>query len=294
LGAWLPPGGYAVLYQQQTGLTLNNEADRLILRRPDGTLADSYAYDNGPGYDVSLCRTPDGKGSWRRKCDPTPGGPNRALPEPGPVEASVFEARRMGPGAWVELRGRVTVPAGVLGARTAYLQDETGGIRLSLPKDHRLWAGLGERWEVVGHTGTYYGEMEIRVSERGDVRTLKLSEPRPPLPIHTGVMVEPYEGMLVLLSGQAVQFERGGHFWLDDGTGWARVYLDPDAGIRRPRLEVGQRVQVVGVVSQYTREHPPEGGYRLLPRYPFDLVVLDPPPAPEAGWPALLPETGER
>jgi hypothetical protein len=294
LGTLVPPGGYVVLYHRQTGLTLNNDADTLNLRRPDGTLADAYVYDKGPGYDISLCRLPDGGTSWQRRCDPTPGGPNRALPEPSPVEASVFEARRMGPGVWVKLRGRVTVPAGVLGQRTAYLQDETGGIRLSLSKDHRLWAGLGERWEVVGHTGTYYGELELRVSERGDVRTLKTSDPRPPLPISTGMMVEPYEGMLVLLSGQVVQFERGGHFWIDDGTGWARVYLDQDTGIRRPLLEIGQAVQVVGVVSQYTLADPPAGGYRLLPRYSFDLLVAQPPSVPGAGWPALLPETGER
>jgi hypothetical protein len=106
-------------------------------------------------------------------------------------------------------------------------------------------------------------------------------------------MVEPYEGTLVLLDGWPVDFERGGHFWADDGTGWARVYLDRDAGITRPWLEVGQPLQAVGVVSQYTREGSTTGGYRLMPRYPFDLVIQQP-LAPPVEWPALLPETGSR
>ena len=107
-------------------------------------------------------------------------------------------------------------------------------------------------------------------------------------------MVEPYEGMLVMLDGWAVDFERGGGFWTDDGTGWARIYLDPDAGVTRPWLEVGQSLQVVGVVSQYTDEDPPIRGYRLLPRYPFDLVVEELPTLQDFEWPELLPETGLR
>lgn len=76
--------------------------------------------------------------------------------------------------------------------------------------DHRLWADLGERWEVTGHTRMYYGELEIRVSDRDDVRTLDSGDPLPPLPIGTGVMVEPYEGTLVMLDGWAVDVEREG------------------------------------------------------------------------------------
>lgn len=290
----LAPGGYLVLYRRETGLALNNDDETVRLYRSDGTSADRYEYGAGPGYDIGLCRLPDGDGGWHGRCDPTPGGPNRALPAAGPTKASVYEARHMEWDSWVKLRGHVTVPPGVFGQRTAYIQDSTGGIKVYLPKDHRLWANPGDRVEVIGHTRMYYGELEINVSARQDVHLLEPGDPLPPLPIGTGVMVEPYEGMLVLLDGWAVDFERGGHFWTDDGTGWARIYLDRDAGITRPWLEVGQPLQVVGVVSQYTEEDPPVGGYRLLPRYPFDLTIPQPLPAPGPEWPALLPETGRR
>ncbi|UCC87962.1 MAG: lamin tail domain-containing protein [Anaerolineales bacterium] len=290
LGITLAPGDWLVLYRRQTGLALNNENETVYLHRPDGTMADSYQYADGPGYDTSLCRLPDGSGGWQDRCDPTPGGPNRALPVASPAEVSIFEARRMAWDSWVKLRGHITVPPGIFSERTAYLQDETGGIKLYLPEDHRLWSNPGDRWEVTGHTQMYYGELEIEVSERQDVRTLGPGDPLPPLPIGTGVMVEPYEGTLVLLSGWAVDFERGGHFWIDDGTGWARIYLDRDAGITRPWLEEGQPLQVVGVVSQYIGQNPAIGGYRLMPRYPFDLLIQQ----PGLVWPKVLPETGCR
>ncbi len=295
LGATLPPGGYAVLPRRQTNLAFNNDADTLILRRPDGTIADHHQYDDGPGYDVGLCRLPDGDGDWHERCAPTPGSANQALPAAEaarPVDASIFEARHMPLGSWVKIRGRITVPPGVFSQRTAYLQDTNSGIKIYLPKEHRLWVELGDRWEVVGNLRMYHGELEIRVSERDNVRRLDSGDPLPPLPIGSGVMVEPYEGMLVMLDGWAVDFERGGGFWTDDGSGWARIYLDRDTGVTRPWLEVGQPLQVVGVVSQYTDEDPPIGGYRLMPRYPFDLIIEEPPVPQDFTWPELLPETG--
>ena len=295
LGCTLLPDGYAVLHRRDTDIPLNNDADTLVLRRPDGTVADIAEYDRNPGYDIGLCRLPDGGGGWHGRCEPTPGGPNRGLPMPAaakPLKVSIFDARHVTVGAWVTVRGRITVPPGVFSGRVAYLQDQTSGIRVYLPKDHRAWAQLGDRWEVTGHIGLYHGELQLKVSDRGDIRDLGSGDPPHPLPIGSSVMVEPYEGMLVMLDGWAVDFERGGHFWADDGTGWARVYLDRDTYIRRPWMEVGQPLQVAGIVSQYTNDDPPVGGYRLLPRYPYDLVVGQPLTDPGFVWPELLPETG--
>ena len=292
LDASTPAGGYALLFRRQTGLTLNNDADRVTLFRLDGSLADAFDYASGPGYDVSLCRLPDGAESWQAGCQPTPGGANRGLPVPGPLEAGIFEARRLPPGSWVSLRGQLTVLPGTFDDRTAYLQDSSSGIRVYLPKDHRLAANLGGRLEVAGHTRSYHGELQLVVEERSDIHWLAPGDPLPPLPIGTGVMVEPYEGTLVMLSGWVVECAAGGSFWADDGSGWAHVYLDPDAGLGHPCQEVGQPVRVVGVVSQYQSGDTSGDGYRLLPRYPEDIVT-DAPPVP-TDWPSLLPETGQR
>ncbi len=291
----VPARGYAVLYGLQSGLVFNNTADVIILRRADGDDAERYAYERGPGYDLSLCRLPDGTGSWQRRCQPTPGAANQALPEEGPLHTDIRGARQMPSGSWVKVRGHITVPPGIFGARVAYLQDEHSGIRLYLPKDHRLACAPGERIEVVGRTDNYYGELQLRVRERDDVHRIREGPPPIPLPVTSGQMVEPYEGMLVQLSGRVAELEARDAFWLDDGTGPTRVYLDPDTGIKRPVLSLGQMVQVVGVVSQYRRTSQMcNDGYRLLPRFSSDIIYTAEAPQPQVLIPLRLPETGAR
>jgi uncharacterized protein YdeI (BOF family) len=279
-------------------LTLNNDGDALMLHRLDGTTADTFEYAKGPGYDKALCRLPDGVGNWQAVCLPTPGGTNQALPTPTPggkqapepIRTDILGARRLRPGAWVKVRGQITLPPGVLGSRIAYMQDANSGIRLYLPKDHRVTANLGDRIEVTGRLRESRGEMQIRLSKGKDWRLLRPTDPLPPLPINSGVLGEPYEGMLVLLTGQVVACESGGSFWIDDGSGPVRVYLDPDAHLGRPCKEVGQPMQVIGIVSQYRQPHQSNPGYRLLPRYPGDIFSAE---APALGnLPALLPEAG--
>jgi len=94
----------------------------------------------------------------------------------------------------------------------------------------------------------------------------------------------------VRLDGVVVEVERSAAFWLDDGSGWARVYLDPDAPTERPRLEIGQPVGVVGVVSQYEDSDSGRPGYRLLPRRTADLFTYM---AENRLYPTMLPETGQ-
>ncbi|MGQ9502661.1 MAG: lamin tail domain-containing protein [Anaerolineae bacterium] len=291
----IPARDYMVLSALQTGLVLNNAADAVTLQRADGSSAEHYAYERGPGYDLSLCRLPDGIGSWQRRCQPTPGGANRALPEEEPLLTDIRGARRLPIGSWVRVRGYITVPPGVFGARVAYVQDDHSGLRLYLPKDHRLACTPGDRVEVIGRTGTYYGELQLRVRERNAVHRIREGPPSPPLPITSGQMVEPYEGMLVQLVGRVTELESRGSFWLDDGTGPARVYLDPDTGIKQLSLSVGQLVQVVGVVSQYrSTDQVRNDGYRLLPRFLGDITCMREPERPEILVPLRLPETGMR
>lgn len=288
----VPAHGFALLGGTQVAVSLNNSADRLILQRADASTADSYQYDRGPGYDVSLCRLPDGAVTWQQQCLPTPGTANRGLPETQPVRTDIRGARHLPVGSWVKVHGRISVPPGVFGARVAYLQDDNAGIRLYLPADHRLWCEPGEHIEVVGHTNTYFDELQLRVTHRHSLQEQGAGAAPLPLRVTSGQMVEPYEGMLVMLNGAVTETEPGGAFWVDDGTGPARVYPNPAAPLRRPRLTIGQPVQVAGVVSQRSGgETARNAGYRLLPRYDSDVSV-------EAAVPMLvplrLPETGGR
>ena len=210
----------------------------------------------------------------------------------GPLEVNIYDAKRLSLGAWVRVNGRVTAPPGVLGYRTMYIQDKTAGIQIYLPKDHGLYFNLGDKVEVVGNLRSYHEELEIAVDARSDVKSLVAGFPPPPLPIATTSLLEPYEGMLIMLQGQAVHFKGWSTLWLDDSTGWAKVYILRSTGIRKPYMEMGTPVTVVGIASKYSdKDNPSRDDYRLLPRFQTDLILPAPSQSP-VDWPTLLPETG--
>jgi hypothetical protein len=292
LGAVVPAGGFAVFYYSQTKIALNNDGDTMSLIHPNGTTVDSFSYEHSPGYDESWCRLPNGGVVWSDNCGPSPGAANWEKAATGPLTVKIFDAKRLAYDAWVRVKGRVTAPPGVLGGRNMYIQDDTAGILIYLPKDHRRHFNLGDKVAVVGNLRLFHEEFEIVVDERSDVKFLEPGLPPPPLPIATTSLLEPYEGLLVMLQGQAVGFKGRATFWLDDGTGQAKVYLRQSTGIRKPYLDYGAPVTAVGIVSQYSEEDEPSPkDYRLLPRYQMDLIMVTPTPLP-AYWPALLPETG--
>ncbi len=289
LDAVLPSDRYMRVDRCASSLPLNNDGDQLLLFRPDGSLADSFFYDRSPGYDVSWCCLPDGAEPCNQRCRPTPAEENAAMPVAAPEKGSILEVRHLPTNRWVEIKGWVTAPAGIYSDRVMYVQDHTSGVRVYLPSYHNLWFQPGDRVRVIGRTRNYHGEVQITVSSPQDVSRYGQPDAIAPLPIQTGSMLEPYEGMLVMLNGQAVDFVSGGGFWMDDGSGWARIYLDPDAPIQRPSMEVGQPLVVVGIVSQYLADGSPAYGYRLLPRYASDVVINQ---TDLYLYPERLPETG--
>ena len=51
-----------------------------------------------------------------------------------------------------------------------------------------------------------------------------------------------------------------------------RVTVRSSLPWKRPYVKKGQLWQVTGIVSQFAKEAPWNGGYRVLPRYETDLV----------------------
>ena len=145
-----------------------------------------------------------------------------------------------------------------------------------------------------GNLRLFHEEFEIDVDERGDIDQEGTGSPPPPLPIVTTSLLEPYEGMLVQLQGQAVRFRGRTTLWLDDGTDPAKVVIRRSTGIRKPFVQLGAPVTAVGIASQFSdKENPTREDYRLLPRYAHDLIWPTTTPAePLSDRPKFLPETG--
>ncbi len=187
------------------------------LLRPDGATADRFAYDSGPGSDRSYCRSTDGGGSWTRECYVTPGGPNRLLP-PSPASgraptatpsgwsAGIAAARAAAVDTRVTVTGAVVYPPGLL-ARTIYIQDATGGIKVYLRTGDFPALVPGDTVRVTGWTRDFHGEAEISAPNPGYLTVLGHGRTPAPLPITTGSMGEAHEGRLVWLAGRIVKFE---------------------------------------------------------------------------------------
>ncbi|MDX1523825.1 MAG: lamin tail domain-containing protein, partial [Anaerolineae bacterium] len=291
----IPPRGLVVIYRADFGFALNNGGDTVTLSHPNGTIIDQTTYSGTPGENETWCRLPDGGQRWSKDCGPSPFEGNWEKEPPGPLTVNIFDAKRLTRNAWVKIDGRVTAPPGILGVRIMYIQDESSGIQIYLPKDHELYFNLGDKVEVIGKLRSSAGEARISVSHRRDISFKGTDDPLPPLPIATTSMLEPYEGYLVMLQGLVVDYRGRTTLWVDDGTDWAKIFVRRTTGIRRPFTARGVPIIAVGIVSQFSRGTPTRQDFRLLLRYPEDFVIVDlppPPTQPESNWPTLLPETG--
>ena len=63
-------------------------------------------------------------------------------------------------------------------------------------------------------------------------------------------------------------------FWLDDGSGAARVFFAAGTGLARPSLHTGETWQVSGVVVENTTASSAAPAYRLQPRFAADLARI--------------------
>jgi len=275
-GTRLGPGRLLAFGKDITRLTLNDNGDSVRLLLPGGAEADSYTYQHSK-LGVSYARLPDG-GPWSSIGSPSPGQPNRALPGPGgPDTVAIGDFRSWPDGAWVSVRAWVSVPPGLFGARTIQIQDATGGVTVYLGRND--WPPLAVGQPILlelGYLRHRGGQLQLYVRNGWHVHAGAGDVPvsLQPQSISTGQMGAANSGSLVTLSGRVTQLERAA-FWLDDGSGPARVLFAASTGLARPPLvRVGDDWQVTGVVMESATAGLLQPAYRLQPRIAADLAQL--------------------
>jgi len=68
----LKPGQRVIYYGLQTNILLSDGGDTVRLLNPSNKVYDAYTYAIAKVVDQSVCRLPDGNGSWYEDCLPTP------------------------------------------------------------------------------------------------------------------------------------------------------------------------------------------------------------------------------
>ncbi len=308
-GRYIGGRSWLLLRRIDTRINLNNADDHVRLLNPAGEEVDRIAWGQSPRKGLSLSRLSDG-GRWRER-DPTPGRSNGAEPEdddddenitgvyePPPVRlspthgqadgpiGSIAHAKLAGLEMWVEFRAVVTAPPGLFNA-TIYVADPvpdhaTGplagiGINVYLRNGEFPLLAEGDRVIVRGLLRSFRGEIELQLAAPDQIGFLSTGALLQPLPVAISEIGESIEGRLVTFTGSVSGWQGDSILLLDSAqpnVEPVRVTVRSSLPWQRPYVLSGQRWQVTGIVSQFARASPWNGGYRVLVRYKEDLVKL--------------------
>ena len=311
-GRFVPAHGFLTLWRRETGLSLNDDGDRIRLLTPGGVEVDAVQWERAPGKGRSLARMPDGE-AWTDGAQPSPGEynrmPNGHTDPPKPPDpdsdgisaketvavkveqgeapgapGSLAAAKLMGLGAGVEFRAQVVTPpelfnSAVYVAEPADASAGVAGLGVQVYLRSGVFMPMDEGdWVLVrGRLDSFRGELEVSVDQPDQVWRYAEGAPLLPLPVRACDIGESLEGRLVTFEGVVTGWQ-GDSIYLCDPAApetAVRVTVRSSLDWKRPYVNKGERWRVTGIVSQFAREHPWNGGYRVLVRYKGDLVRVD-------------------
>lgn len=192
---------------------------------------------------------------------------------PGPKAISIAQARSLPLGTVVTIDGLVTVASGTFSSSTFdegfAIQDNTGGIYVSVPVNHSLEPRQQVR--VTGTLGDIFGLLvltdvtAIKVTGRG--RAVR------PISVATGDVSEATEGTLVRITGTITQpivndLPFGFIIFVNDGSGEVNVFVCASTGIDVSGLSQGQTIEVTGFSGQFA-DH-----FEVDPRTQDDIRIV--------------------
>ncbi len=245
----------------------NNGGDSVRLLRPDGTVADETSFTLS--YKANAFARDSGN-SWQETTKSTPGEINVIN---SPVHSlTVTEIKKLLTGTRISTEAFVTAPPDLLGDNDFYIHDATGGIKVHCTCSLSSTSfGLEAKIKISSSIEESDSEKYIKTDS---VAILEKNQPQTETDsIGTGEINEVNEGNLVKITGLVDHLD-GTTFYLNDGSGLAKVYIKDSTGVVRPDLESGQLVRVIGVVSQSGTLKDGSANYRLLPRFQGDIEIL--------------------
>jgi DNA/RNA endonuclease YhcR with UshA esterase domain len=191
-----------------------------------------------------------------------------------PTYIPIAAARQQAHKTTVTVLGLVTVPSGDFSSSSGdegfAIQDQTGGIWVSVPKNPNL--KVGQLVQVTGVLGVSAAKLQIVPAAPSGVRVLPGTELR----VATGRVGKATLGFIITIEGTvtaqgAVPDKTYGYkVYLNDGSGPAQVYLNltTDIDPHSPDFKPGTKLRVTGFGNQYDK------AYEVDPRSKKDIVVL--------------------
>jgi len=199
----------------------------------------------------------------------------------GGLPGSIAQSKLAGLEAWVELRAVVVAPPNLFG-NNIYVADRAGdgvtadiGVNVYLRRGEFPPLSVGDIVLLRGRFDSFRGEMELVLDTAEQIWRIEGGAPLDPLPVHVRDIGESLEGRLVTFSGAVSGWQGDSIYLVDPADPLAepvRVTVRSTLAWRRPYVHAGDRFAVTGIVSQFARADPWNGGYRVLVRWQSDLV----------------------
>lgn len=155
---------------------------------------------------------------------------------------------------------KFSFPGGLLIDETSYGQADEG----------ISWANIDGVWNwtsnlTPGEINVY--NSPILVEAGGNtLENIDIPINSSPIEIHTGEFRN-FENYLVTITGTVVETS-GNTFYLDDGSGKAKVYIQDATGIDKPPMHKGDIFEVTGIVNLY------RDTWRILPQKQEDVKLI--------------------
>ncbi|MFA5129176.1 MAG: lamin tail domain-containing protein [Patescibacteria group bacterium] len=283
-GTVINPGQFLLFKKEVTKLAFNNTCDATRLLDTDGEIFFETSYDEVP-EGASWARGEDGNFKWTTKL--TPGAENifqfqekivaKKSNSTSAKKSATFSAttleeiRNLDLGDGVKVTGQVIVDPGVLGSQIFYIANAEAcpGIQIYMYSKNFPELKLGDLVEVTGILAESGGEKRIKVSAKEDIKILESQEAPSPAPIKLSEIEEGLEGCLVSASGELTE-KSGSNLYFADDDGELKIYLKSTLPFPKPKMNIGDQIETVGIVSQT------KTGFRLLPRYIDDIKIKTP------------------
>jgi len=192
---------------------------------------------------------------------------------PAPAVLPIADARALPDGSTATISG-VALTTGDFTDGGGYVTDASGGIAVLVTGGT---FARGALLEVTGEVDDRFHQRTLRVDVAGMAVTGSGGDPAPLLAT-TGSINEAVEARLVAIGGSIVgpptELTTGTAFDVDDGSGVARVIVQPTTGIDLVSWTAGAHVELIGVVGQRDSSGTGIAGYRVHPRDPADIQSL--------------------
>jgi len=182
------------------------------------------------------------------------------------LTTDIAGARSQPDGEIVSIIGIVSVAPGKLSSQYFYIQDGRSGIQIYYYDKNFPALSIGDEIRVTGVLGTISNERRIKISGPQDIQILSTHPPPPPTVTTIDNLGENFEGQYIQVTG--VVTKTSGNTFYIHGSGEIQITIRDGTGIKKPKMKVGDRVQIAGILSQYG------DSYRILPIAQSDVKIV--------------------